>query len=1621
MIFSGEEYQNIHISDFKAEDLLYYNYLGNVKVTGKGITTDTSVAFNNLVEDITIHSDCKNIKVVKWNAHTITVKGNYATGIVDGKGKLIVEKDLIINWGTLQIIDGCVEVEGDVYVNKQIDNESTGGVISMDNEDAYFLIHGDLYSYGARHLGYFGPYPSRYIKGTLELKGDLYGDYHSSYAWYVTDEFNMIFSGEEYQNVHITTYKVEDSQYYNYLGNVKVSGKGITTDTGIAIRSLVEDITIHSDCEKVEVAKWNSHTITVEGNCNSGSINNGTLIVKGNFGKGKVDEKGQLFVEKDIRMDDGALEISNGRVEVEGDVYLNKGRDNSYTSAFISMDNEDAYLLIKGDLYSYGYRRFDFFGPYISEYKKGTLELKGNLYGDYYSSYAWYVTDEFNMIFSGEEYQNVDITTYKAEGSKCYNYLGNVRVTGKGLTTDTGFAVLGLDSDLLVSGNPVKVSIGNWNNHSVKNSNISKVVPITTPDGYGRKIERSSENPDLFDVTYMPAEETYTVSYYVGSKLVNTQEGLVKDSLVEPYVYKLSNGNKVTWCLDEIGFKKFKTNRTPLTGDLVLYGVENILPAKKLDVVFDANGGLIEGEDLLKVKTEEDEEVTRPSDPVRKGYTFAGWYHGDYLYDFGAYLQEDLTLTAKWTPATYTVKLVTPNGKLTNGDSMLVTYDQPYGELPEPEYGYGVFLGWFTAEEGGDEVTSHTVVTEAEDHTLYAHFDMTKYDIYLDANGHGESPEKVSQIYVIPANLPTVSETGYTFGGWYTTKECEDGNRAVPETKLTEDITLFAKWTPNEYTVKFDAGLGKVSSGTDSLTVTFGQAYGELPVAEAEDKIFAGWFTSLENGSEVTAETTVNTAGNHTLYAVYIDDEALLAPYVVDSYGNRYESGAELDVNSRLYLTSDNHKAAIYYTTDANEAKNIPEDEEHLYKESIALLQNMTVYVKAVKDGYRTSKVAAYSFTVTDPTDYWGTVQEADRDGFDSADEVPKGLWAAGYEDTDYTGNAITFADLRVYYGKILLKAGEDYTVKYANNIKASNAKTKATIAITGKGNFAGTKKINFKVNPLSLGDENGNSEFVNTVDVQAEETGKVIKSTTTVSYKLNGKELMLKKGTDFTYDYSEVAKEAGTYTVKIIGKGNFAGVATFTETVYPKKTKTNIAKLTFATIKAQSANGSPLEPAIVITDKVTDKKNPHILVEDDEAEDEFDVEYFNNILPGTATAVVTGKGEKYAGTKTLTFKINGIALSKAKYVTDSKAVFTYDGTKQAPDYKLTYQAGKNADIETLKEDVDYTVVVTNNINKGTGTITFTGKGRFSGSLKKTFKIGALNLNSGKITVTCKDKSSSLVAADLGSFVYTKGGVKPETVLTFNGEELVLNRDYKVKYANNNAVGGTGKKTPTLTITGAGNYTGTMTRTFSIEKASLADTTVTATDIQYSAKAGICKPSIVVYDTNGAKLVAGKDYDNKKIEYTYVSDTTVKRKQGRALVYHDVTAGTLVDLKKDIIPAGTDIRVTLYGKGLYSDATSSSAEFTFVNSLISKATVTFAKGKNVFEYTGNGIEISEADLTVKIGRTNVPMGAYRITSITENTKKGTAKVTIEGVGKYGSDYYGGTKTVTFKINARKIK
>jgi len=110
--------------------------------------------------------------------------------------------------------------------------------------------------------------------------------------------------------------------------------------------------------------------------------------------------------------------------------------------------------------------------------------------------------------------------------------------------------------------------------------------------------------------------------------------------------------------------------------------------------------------------------------------------------------------------------------------------------------------------------------------------------------------------------IPT--RMGYVFGGWRT--DTDEEVTEVTTLKTVTNHTLRAKWTANTYTLTLDAEGGAVSPASKS--VTYDAAYGELPVPARTGYTFGGWWTGDNGtGTQVTGDTTVTTAANHTLYA----------------------------------------------------------------------------------------------------------------------------------------------------------------------------------------------------------------------------------------------------------------------------------------------------------------------------------------------------------------------------------------------------------------------------------------------------------------------------------------------------------------------------------------------------------------------------------------------------------------------------------------------------------------------------------------------------------------------------------------------------------------------------------
>lgn len=617
-------------------------------------------------------------------------------------------------------------------------------------------------------------------------------------------------------------------------------------------------------------------------------------------------------------------------------------------------------------------------------------------------------------------------------------------------------------------------------------------------------------------------------------------------------------------------------------------------------------------------------------------------------------------------------------------------------------------------------------------------------------------------------------------------------------------------------------------------------------------------------------------------------------------------------------------------------------------------------------------------------------------------DEISQnGFFVKSMDIQTYTGNAIK-PEPEVYdgNGELRLEKGRDYTISYKNNKKAYtlkegdngfDAKKAPAIIIKGKGNYDQTLTVYFTIQPKDIADLDDTSVVAE--DIVLEENGKTQKKAPVV--KFHNKKLG-KADVEVTYPAGGTGAYVapGTYPIIITGKGNFTGSRTVNLIIAKKGA--SLAKASIGKIPVQEFDGVNAveldEKELIVTAKVNGKKE--ILKKGVH----YNVEYTNNKAIGTATVTVRAiEGSGFAGFKKASFKIAGVSIAKARVegIEDKK----YTGSAQETELKVSLG-------NVLAEGKDYVVTYSKNTNVGTATVTIQGIGKYTGTIKKTFKITGANIAD---LVTVKDGEMSAK--------YVKGGAKPSLELVFNGKILTEGKDYIVTYKNNKSVytakageaGYDDKKAPILTIKGKGNFAGSVSRTFVITGRSLTDAEVTATmsvaDKAVSDKKGGYISKVVIIDADGKTLKEGTDYSAPV--YTMLNEKNE----------------TVVLTKEDTAPVGSVITVSVAGMGAYEDATGKVLTATY---RITAKDFTKAKVQGIQKkYTGKKVELTANDFLNEDGTSKVTVGGESLAygkdfevvpgSYKNNLKKGTATVTIRGLGEYG-----GTKTVKFKIGARSL-
>ena len=462
----------------------------------------------------------------------------------------------------------------------------------------------------------------------------------------------------------------------------------------------------------------------------------------------------------------------------------------------------------------------------------------------------------------------------------------------------------------------------------------------------------------------------------------------------------------------------------------------------------------------------------------------------------------------------------------------------------------------------------------------------------------------------------------------------------------------------------------------------------------------------------------------------------------------------------------------------------------------------------------------------------------------------------------------------------------------------------------------------------------------------------------------------------------------------------------------------------------AYAYTGSQIQPTVTVKDGATTLKK----------DTDYTVTYGANNTVGTkvGTVTITGKGD-YSGTIEKKFNITAKALTAN--MVQPIASQPYTGSAIEP--TVTVNVGK----KTLTAGTDYTVTYKDNTNVGTAKVIVTGKGNYTGSVEAKFNITAKAL-------------TAIMVRDIAAQTYTGSPIVPELTVKDGETALSKDTDYTVKYQNNLNAG-----TATVTLTGKGNYSDSVSKTFTIKQ---KDVTAQrdATDIQVVVDKGTFDAptfgdvkGTLTYSYDGAtsydaivkKLKTLQLGATGDIGYTYTATangnytgtitgtlhftvvnlpaatitTAPAAKTGltfngteQVLVNagSGITGGTL-QYKLDggsynaELPKATNAgSYTVYYKVKGNNTThSDSSEQSFTVTIAPK-TVTAAVSVEPTSYTYTGEAIVPTTVTVKDGTTVIPASEYTVT-YGNNTNAGKATVTVKD--QDGGNYVvSGTATFT---------
>lgn len=384
------------------------------------------------------------------------------------------------------------------------------------------------------------------------------------------------------------------------------------------------------------------------------------------------------------------------------------------------------------------------------------------------------------------------------------------------------------------------------------------------------------------------------------------------------------------------------------------------------------------------------------------------------------------------------------------------------------------------------------------------------------------------------------------------------------------------------------------------------------------------------------------------------------------------------------------------------------------------------------------------------------------------------------------------------------------------------------------------------------------------------------------------------------------------------------------------------------------------------------------------------------HILPGEVVSVYVNRISDGLKSNSVTYKILPGTCYSVELLENE---YRYQGKAITPEVRVV----SDTTGELLTEGVDYLVSYQNNNNLGTGKVIVSGIGLYTSSRIEEFEIIASSEN-------------MRVELPEGTFVYSGEPVEPKVVITNkeNGEKLIENRDYTLKYTDNINVG-----IGHILVTGIGLYTSSETLKFAISPISIDDSSVYSdSEISIAYNKGKRLKPIPVVSRSGITLVKGTDYTVKYLYYDPKQET----------------ADEDGFVSSDYVTEIGDFIIRLTGKGNYDSGSSRDIKLKIVDGIdlismsSSKITVEMPKYSYRYEENRDGTPKAIIPDSVVVRYNNEILSPYTeegethndfdyTVSYSHNASVGTGYLIVTGNEKNG---FSGSRSVAFDITGTSI-